>query len=112
MDGVWLRGSHKKDTGRVESTHRDTLQSTIGNGGMVGKGGTVNITWYEIFFFALFLYLEFLTIQNTSRLKTACLRGEKYPIKPLTDDIALGVWKIFCFLLALGAGRVFETIRG
>jgi hypothetical protein len=76
------------------------------------KGGTVNITWHEIFFFALFLYLEFLTIQNTSRLKTAFLRGEKYPIKPLTDDIALGVWKIFCFLLALGAGRVFETIRG
>jgi hypothetical protein len=56
--------------------------------------------------------LEFLTIQNTSRLKTAFLRGEKYPIKPLTDDIALGVWKIFCFLLALGAGRVFEAIRG
>ena len=41
QDGLALckpRG-HKKDTGRVESTHRDTLQSTIGNGGMVGQGG-------------------------------------------------------------------------
>ena len=32
MAGVWLRGGHEKDTGRVESTHRNTLQSTIGNG--------------------------------------------------------------------------------